>query len=198
VALDNFGVDYRRLRPTATLFVHLTDQALATGTGVARLADVGPVTVEQIRRFLGSPAPGYDIRVQPVLDPADVASVDSYEIPLRLREAVMVRNPADVYPYGSCTSRRMDLDHTLPYAPTDTGGPPGQTSLGNLGPLDRTHHRDKTHGHGNLRQPDPGIYLYRSPEGWVYLTTNQGTLSLGNTAFAHRLWAQTGPWTLTA
>ena len=198
VALDNFGVDYRRLRPTATLFVHLTDRALATGTGVARLADVGPITVEQIRRLLGSPAAGYDIRVQPVLDPADVAPVDSYEIPLRLREAVMARNPADVYPFGSCTSRRMDLDHTLPYTSTDRGGPPGQTSLGNLGPLDRTHHRDKTHGQGNLRQPDPGIYLYRSPEGWVYLTTNQGTLSLGNGAYAHHMWVQAGPWTLTA
>ena len=98
VALDNFGVDYRRLRPTATLYVHITDHALATGKGVARLADVGPVTVEQIRRFLGSAAAGYDIRVEPVLDPVDVAPVDSYEIPLRLREAVLARNPADVYP----------------------------------------------------------------------------------------------------
>ena len=198
VALDNLGVDYRRLRPTATLYVHLTDQALATGKGVARLADVGPVTVEQIRRFLGSAAAGYDIRVQPVLDPAEVAPVDSYEIPLRLREAVMARNPADVYPYGSCTSRRMDLDHTVAYTPTDTARPPGQTSLDNLGPLDRTHHRDKTHGQGNLRQPDPGIYLYRSPQGWVYLTTNQRTLNLGNTAYAHHMWGQAGPWTLSA
>ena len=133
-----------------------------------------------------------------MLDPAEVAPVDSYEIPLRLREAVMARNPADVYPYGSCASRRMDLDHTVAYTPTDRGGPPGQTSLDNLGPLDRTHHRDKTHGQGNLRQPDPGIYLYRSPQGWLYLTTNQGTLNLGNTAYAHHMWGQAGPWTLSA
>jgi hypothetical protein len=77
-------------------------------------------------------------------------------------------------------------------------GRPARPALDNLGPLDRTHHRDKTHGQGNLRQPDPGIYLYRSPEGWVYLTTNQGTLNLGNTAYAHHMWAQAGPWTLTA
>ena len=143
-------------------------------------------------------AASYDIRVQPVLDPAAVAPVDGYEVPLRLREAVQLRNPADVYPYGTCTSHRMDLDHTIPYQPLRRGVPPGQTSLQNLGPLDRTHHRDKTHGHGSLRQPAAGIYLYRSQEGWIYLTTNAGTLCLGNTDYAHEVWAGAQAWTLTA
>ena len=240
--LDNpLGIDYRKLRPKLTLYVHITDQALSTGTGVARYNDVGPITVDQVRRFLtgasatprtppahadrfteapNSPqthddavsegcsgaAPtgastgpaSYDIRVQPVLDPADVAPVDAYEIPLRLREAVQLRNPADVYPYGTCTSHRMDLDHTIPYQPLKSRAPAGQTSLRNLGPLDRTHHRDKTHGHGSLRQPAAGIYLYRSPEGWIYLTTNAGTLCLGNTDYAHEVWAGAQAWTLTA
>ena len=92
----------------------------------------------------------------------------------------------------------MDIDHTIAYQPMDDGGPPGQTGPDNLGPLDRTHHRDKTHGLGNLRQPGSGIYLYRSPEGWVYVTTNAGTLNLGNTPYAHALWTQAQPWTLTA
>src|SRR5918995_2278214 len=239
VTLDNpFHIDYRKLRPKIKLFVHLTDQALRTGTGVARYNDVGPVTVDQVRRFLtgaavtirtaprqfaalgnspktGHPAvaegatgatptdapawaSGYDIRIQPVLDPANIAPVDAYEIPLRLREAVQLRNPADVYPYGTCTSHRMDLDHTRPYRPLKSSTPAGQTSLGNLGPLDRTHHRDKTHGRGSLRQPAAGIYLYRSPEGWIYLTTNAGTLCLGNTDYAHEVWIGAQPWTLTA
>jgi len=242
VRLDNpVGIDYRKLRPKLKLYVHITEQALTTGTGVARYNDVGPITVEQVRRFLnGVPAiprtsathfthfaessnrdgageaavsegglvtaptgrstgaASYDIRVQPVLDPADVASVDGYEIPLRLREAVQLRNPADVYPYGTCTSHRMDLDHTNPYQALKSSTPAGQTSLGNLGPLDRTHHRDKTHGHGSLRQPAAGIYLYRSPEGWIYLTTNAGTLCLGNTDYAHQVWAGAQSWALTA
>jgi hypothetical protein len=92
----------------------------------------------------------------------------------------------------------MDLDHTIPYQPLKRGVPPGQTSLQNLGPLDRTHHRDKTHGHGSLRQPAAGIYLYRSQEGWIYLTTNAGTLCLGNTDYAHKVWAGAQAWTLTA
>lgn len=227
VRFDNpFDIDYRKLRPKIALYVHLTDQALRTGVGVARYNDVGPVTVDQVRRFLagaavtrrtalghseksGDPeetrdaegtsshgaAPvtgtaGYDIRVQPVLDPARVAPVDAYEIPLRMREAVQLRNPADVYPYGTCTNHRMDLDHTIPYR-LDNGSP-AQTSLRNLGPLDRTHHRDKTHGYGSLRQPADGIYLYRSPEGWIYLTTNAGTLCLGNTDYAHEVWSGQG------
>ena len=143
-------------------------------------------------------AASYDIRVQPILDPAAVAPVDGYEIPLRLREAVQLRNPADVYPYGTCTSHRMDLDHTNPYQPLKSSTSAGQTSLGNLGPLDRTHHRDKTHGRGSLRQPAAGIYLYRSPEGWTYLTTNAGTLCLGNSDYAHQVWAGAQDWALTA
>src|SRR5215207_34462 len=242
VRLDNpLGIDFRKLRPKITLYVHITDRALGTGAGVARFNDVGPITVDQVRRFLTgasatprtpltrfahfpephkSPGTGdeaaddggtwatptgattgaasYDIRVQPVLDPANIAPVDAYEIPLRLREAVQLRNPADVYPYGTCTSNRMDLDHTNPYQPLDVGARPGQTSLRNLGPLDRRHHRDKTHGYGNLRQPEAGIYLYRSPEGWIYLTTNAGTLCLGNTDYAHQVWTGAQPWTLTA
>jgi hypothetical protein len=243
VRLDNpLAVDYRKLRPKLKLYVHITDQALRTGTGVARYNDVGPITVDQVRRFLnGVPAiprrsaahfthfaesgnrdgagdatvsegalgtapttgsstgaASYDIRVQPVLDPAAVAPVDGYEIPLRLREAVQLRNPADVYPYGTCTSHRMDLDHTNPYQPLKSSTPAGQTSLGNLGPLDRTHHRDKTHGLGSLRQPAAGIYLYRSPEAWIYLTTNAGTLCLGNTDYAHQVWTGAQAWALTA
>jgi hypothetical protein len=242
VRLDNPpGIDYRKLRPKLKLYVHITEPALTTGTGVARFNDVGPITVDQVRRFLnGVPAiprrsaehfshsteagnrdgagdaavsedgPGtaptgrstgaasYDIRVQPILDPAAVAPVDGYEIPLRLREAVQLRNPADVYPYGTCTSHRMDLDHTNPYQPLKSSTSAGQTSLGNLGPLDRTHHRDKTHGRGSLRQPAAGIYLYRSPEGWIYLTTNAGTLCLGNSDYAHQVWAGAQDWALTA
>ena len=64
-----------------------------------------------------------------------------------------LRNLADVFPYGSCTTATMDLDHTKPYLPMNRGGPPGQ-------------------------------YLFR----YHYLVTNQGTLPLGQTAFAQAIW----------
>jgi hypothetical protein len=81
-----------------------------------------------------------------VVDPADVAAIDAYEIPPWIRDAVRLRNIADVFPYGSCTTATMDLDHTIPWRSVDDGGPPGQTRPGNLGPLTRAHHRAVTHG----------------------------------------------------
>jgi hypothetical protein len=168
--------------PTATA----SGAAEPGGPGhVGRIEDVGPVTIEQIRRFLGGSH--CRIRVQPVLDP-NPAPVDSYEIPTRTREALRLRNPASIFPFAPTTSRTMDLDHTTPYLPPERGGPPGQTGLHNLGPLSRSQHRLKTFGRWRPRQPEPGLYLWRSPHGWIYLATNTGTQDLGNNAFAHAVW----------
>jgi hypothetical protein len=89
--------------------------------------------------------------------------VDCYEIPARLREQLQLRYPADVFPYAAGVSRRMDMDHTTPYLSPDKGGPPGQTRIGNLGPHVRRNHRRKTHAGWQVRQPEPGTWLRRSP-----------------------------------
>jgi hypothetical protein len=99
-----------------------------------------------------------------VIDPpAGQTPVDSYEIPASLREQVLLRNPADVFPYAAAVSRSIDIDHTIPYLSPDRGGPPGQTRIGNLGPHIRRHHRLNTHGGWQVRQPEPGTWLWRSP-----------------------------------
>jgi hypothetical protein len=103
-----------------------------------------------------------------------------------------------VFPFGTCTSPRMDLDHTQPYVPTDYGGPPGQTRFGNLGPMARSSHRAVTHGGWQKLQPEPGHYLHRSPCGCIYLVTNQGTLALGRTGFSHAVWTAAQPQPETA
>ena len=169
-------------RPTAILHVHLTDQTLRAGHGVVRSPD-GPITVEQLRRYLVQT--DANITVRPVIDPAETASADAYEIPLRLRRAMTIRHPRSVFPNSPATGR-MDLDHTRPW---HSDGPPGQTGLGNLGPLTRSEHRAKTVGRWKARQPEPGTYLWRSPEGWIAITTNQGTLTLGPTDWAQNLWS---------
>ena len=113
-----------------------------------------------------------------------------------MREAIRLRHPAEIFPFGANTGRHVDLDHTIPYLPPDKDGPCGQTSLSNLGPLSRSNHRLKTHAPGwSLRQPVPGIYLCRTPHGYISLTTNNGTLNLGNNAFAQKIWnaADTSP-----
>jgi hypothetical protein len=131
---------------------------------------------------------GCQVVLKPVLDPAAVAPADGYEIPTRIREAARLRQIADVFPYGTNTSRSMDLDHTRPYQPKNRGGPPGQTSVSNLGPKARGHQRAKIHGDWGERQPDPGTYVHRTPTGYVFVVTNQGTLGLGNTSYAHAIW----------
>ncbi len=43
------------------------------------------------------------------------------------------------------------------------------------------HHRIKTHGNWQVRQPFPGIYLWRDPYGATYLVDHAGTRRLAAT-----------------
>jgi hypothetical protein len=175
-----------RARPRAVVYVHLSVEALTAGTGVARVENVGPILLGRLRMLLGE---GCTIHLKPVIDlPAGHTPVDGYEIPASLREQLQLRYPADVFPYAAAVSRSIDLDHTIPYLSPDKGGPPGQTRLGNLGPHIRRHHNQKTHGGWQVRQPEPGTWLWRSPHGRIYLVNTSGTHPLGDTEFAQAIW----------
>ncbi|HSE07649.1 MAG TPA: DUF222 domain-containing protein [Nocardioidaceae bacterium] len=194
---------HRPLGKQLTLYLHLHADALTgAGTGaqpadaacvgngdglasqvgqVGRAEGLGPVTAELIREWLGRP--DAKVTVKPVLDLADRASVDAYEVPTRMAETVLLRNPCCPFPWCVNTSRRKDLDHIQPYRPPDDahpdrGGPPGQTTPSNLAPLCRKHHRLKTHGGWSYSMPEPGIYLWRSPLGRRYLVDHTGTRAL--------------------
>ena len=67
------------------------------------------------------------------------------------------RFPTCTWPAESC-----DADQTVP---ADDGGP---TAEGNLGPLHRAHHVDKTHHGWLLSQPEPGRFIWTSPTGHSY------------------------------
>lgn len=179
-------VNPARLRPPVTLFVHLSVEALRAGCGVARMEEVGSLTLAQVRRFFGADT---KLTVRPVIDlQAAMAPADGYEVPAPMRQVLRLRTPADIFPYGASTSGRQDLDHTVPFLDPGHGGPPGQTRLENLGPGTRYHHRVKTHGRWRLRQPEPGSYLWRSPTGWVYLVNASGTHNVGRGPFAGMVW----------
>jgi hypothetical protein len=178
--------DPDRARPRAVVYVHLSQEALTTGTGVARVEDVGPVLLGRLRTLLRDQC---TISLKPVIDlPAGHTPVDCYEIPARLREQLQLRYPADVFPYAAAVSRRMDIDHTIPYLSPDKGGPPGQTRIGNLGPHVRRNHRRKTHAGWQVRQPEPGTWLWHSPHRRIYLVNATGTHPLGDTKFAQTIW----------
>lgn len=166
-------------RPRVAFNVYLTDQTLATGSGVVRVDQpgFGPMLASQLREFLGRHS--CVVSVRPILDPDHVPSVDAYEIPQRVRDAVRLRHVASAFPWSSSTSPRMDLDHTNPFR---WDGTPGQTGPRNLGPLLRGEHNARTHGLWTVQSPHPGVFLWRSPNGHYFLCTNQGTQSLGPVA----------------
>ena len=170
------AIDPKRLLPPATLYVHIGyDAFVRDGEGVARFEQGGPITLTQAREFLAHT----HVTIKPVIDLERMAPVDAYEIPDRLREAVHLMSPADVFPFASSTSRGMDIDHTEEYVSPDNGGPPAQTGLGNLGPMIRFQHRIKTFGRWKVRQPFPGIFIWRDPHGRHYLVDHTGTHPLG-------------------
>ncbi|HJQ87391.1 MAG TPA: hypothetical protein VJ820_08025, partial [Propionibacteriaceae bacterium] len=116
--------DAKAARPRVVLHFHLAEAALRTGQAIVRPEDGDPITLDQLVEFLGRTR--CQVRIQPVLNPTEVAAVDGYEIPAQLRAAVRALQVADVFPFGTCLSQNMDLDHTERYLPTDYGGPPGQ------------------------------------------------------------------------
>jgi hypothetical protein len=173
----NPHLDPEKLRPRAVLYVRISEEALRSGIGVAQCeGGVGPVTVQQVRDLLGH----YHVTVRPVLDLRGQVPVDAYEVPHALREALRLARPSSVFPFSRSGSASPDWDHTHPYLDPAHGGPPGQTRTGNLGPMVRFGHRVKTHGRGwRLRQPSPGIYLWRTPHGYWFRVDNDGTHALG-------------------
>ncbi len=180
------GVDLGDLLPRVTLFVHLDGrpereidehgqplQPLQPLERVARVEGHGPVTESWLREVLG---PHARFTVTPVLDLAGQVPVDAYEIPQRHRRAVRLMTPADVFPFASCTSPAMQVDHTVPHdGAANQGGP---SAIGNYGPMTTTHHRIKTHGRWQVQQPFPGIYVWRDPHGAHYLVDHTGTRRL--------------------
>ena len=154
--------------PVVHLYVH-TYAGPDGSTGVARLEAHGPVTDDWVRKTLGASC---RFKIYPVIDLEGQAPVDAYEIPDRHRQAVRLMTPADVFPYSSSLSRTMQVDHTTPF---DQGG---ESGVGNYGPMTVPHHRVKTFGGWDLKQPFPGIYLWRDPHGTYYLVDHTGTRKL--------------------
>ncbi len=177
-ALDRTTLD--RMVPRAVLHVHLdhtvftSDGLGAIGTRVADVEGVGPVSLDQVRRWLGHRR----VTVKPVLDPLREPAVDAYVFPERLRDAVRAISRRDVFPFGVNTQISLDLDHVQPYVPPDRGGPPGMTGIDNAAPMTRHHHRLKTHSGWRLRQLGPGAHLWTSPHGHHWLTDPRGTRRL--------------------
>jgi hypothetical protein len=160
-------LDWTSVMPAVALHVHT--YAGREATDIARVEGHGPVTEAWVRKHLG---PYARFTIRPVLDIEALAPVDAYEIPDRHRQAVHLMTPADTFPWGVSTARTQQIDHTEAFR---RGGPPGQSRVGNYGPMTPFHHRIKTHAGWEVRQPFPGIHVWRDPHGATYVVDHSGT-----------------------
>ncbi|HEY0694042.1 MAG TPA: DUF222 domain-containing protein [Kribbella sp.] len=151
------------------LYAHLTDTTLATGEGIVRVEGTGPQLASQLTELLGH----NDVILKPVIDLNAKLSVDSYEIPDRIREHIKLTHPVEQFPFGTATTTMStDLDHVDPYHPT---GPPGQTSTTNLRPLRRYSHRIKTYGGWTVQRLPDGALEWITLHGFRLRVDHTGT-----------------------
>ncbi|HYJ67498.1 MAG TPA: DUF222 domain-containing protein [Nocardioidaceae bacterium] len=76
--------------------------------------------------------------------------------------AIDVRDGTCTWPTCTTPASRCDRDHTVP-------APQGPTAAANLGNGCRPHHRAKTHAAFDLRQPEPGVFVWTTPSGHTYV-----------------------------
>jgi len=150
-----------------TLYLHLSDQALAGG-GVGRCENTRtPITPDRIREWCGRE--GVQLTVKPVIDLTDHVHVAAYEVPDRLKEATGLRDVQCVFPWCTRPARGCDHDHVIPH---DQGG---STCSCNIAPLCRHHHRLRTLTAWRYTMPEPAVYVWTSPHGYVFLRNHTGT-----------------------
>ncbi|MBZ5733319.1 HNH endonuclease [Nocardioides sp. TRM66260-LWL] len=155
-----------------TLYVHLSVDAVTGALGdVARSeASRSPIAIDVIRSWCQTA--GTSVTVRPILDVAAERYSDTYEVPDLIREQIILRDHTCVFPYCQRPARACDADHVRSY---ESGGP---TASSNLAPLCRKHHRHKTHDGWRYKPagPDePGVYLWRSPNGVRFRRDRLGT-----------------------
>ncbi|QNE19560.1 hypothetical protein F1D05_18595 [Kribbella qitaiheensis] len=161
--------------------LHITDETLLAGKGVARVEGYGAVYTDQVAELLGH----HRIVIRPVIDLNTALSVHAYEIPNRISDHVNQRYPIEQFPYGTTETRTTpnhtgtgggsastDLDHIQPYK---TGGPPNQTSTDNLAPQGRFGHRLKTHDDWKLRRIDNYTLEWTTKHGYTFHIDHTGT-----------------------
>ncbi|SDS04581.1 hypothetical protein SAMN04489812_0713 [Microlunatus soli] len=179
-------IDPAKFRPNATLYVHIAQETLQSGLGVTRVEDIGPMVSTLVADWLGE----CNITVKPVIDLAvDLTPVDSYEIPRAMRERLFLKYPGSMFPFSGAIGQHLDLDHNIPYL----DGLPAQTREDNLGPNGRREHNVITHGLWKRRRAEPGTFLFRAPDGRVFLVNATGSYDLGRGRFAQHIWQSPAP-----
>jgi hypothetical protein len=83
-----------------------------------------------------------------------------------LADHIRIRDRNCCGPGCTRSARHSDLDHTRDHARG------GETVEANIGPACKRHHPDKDR-HWSLAQPQPGLFLWISPLGRIYVTKGE-------------------------
>ncbi len=172
-ACGTITVPLAKLRPTTEVFIHLPADSVTGLAGPARIERAGHLTQATLARLLGDKQ--VNLTVKPIIDLPELPAEDQYRPSTRMREAVCQIFTTEAFPHSTTPARGLEADHTIAYR---VAGPPGQTSTGNLAPLRTRIHRAKTAGHWHAEQDSPGRVTWRTPLGYTYLVTPQGTFPL--------------------
>ncbi|GGU36717.1 HNH endonuclease signature motif containing protein [Nocardioides albus] len=152
------------------LKIHTDTRNLAT-TGLIRIGNTrGLATIEQLDRW--ATLPGVVIRPMTVIDLNEEITTTAYIPTERLRTQVQLIDQTCAFPGCHVKAENCDLDHRIPY---DQGG---KTTTSNLTCLCRRHHRAKTHLGWTYQRLAPGRYRWRSPHGYEFLTSPEGTTDI--------------------
>lgn len=152
---------------TVTLHIH-TDTPDLADTGLVRLGNTrGLATIEQLHRWATTSSTS--IRPVVVVDLNEQITRDGYTPSATQREQATLMHQTCAFLHCHHPAQTCDLDHRTPF---DKGG---GTSTDNLTPLCRTHHRAKTHLGWTYQRLRPGHYQWRSPHGYTFHTTPDGT-----------------------
>ena len=142
---------------------------LGRGDEPATLAGAGPIGREEAKPFAAAAPSLTRILTHPVGN--QVLAVDGYRPSEKLRRFLRIRDGRCRFPTCNRAANRCDLDHTIA---AEDGGP---TTAGNLAHLCRGDHTLKHHGGWSVRQIEPGVLEWTSPNGLVQIDRPDPTVS---------------------
>lgn len=142
------------------------DAAVAdAGADPATVEGVGPIPIQRAKELCGGDATWMRVLTHPETGMILSVGRSQYSPPASLKRLVKWRADRCMAPGCGMPASRCEIDHTFAW---EHGG---DTSLENLAPLCRGHHKVKHHGGWRVRQvPGSGGALeWTSPQGRQYL-----------------------------
>lgn len=151
--------------PALALLEQSDEAVAATGADPATIEGIGPIPIARARELCGGDASWMRVLTHPETGMILSVGRTQYAPPAALKRLVKWRADRCMGPGCGMPASRCDVDHTIAW---EDGG---ETSLENLAPLCRGHHKVKHHGGWHLEQlPDSGGAVeWTSPTGRRYV-----------------------------